>query len=207
MSEREILGEAGYKLLREYTASNGETVYGLENIANLPDEEIKLESIEDLAKLISFETDLQSVVLSLECARLLVSWGDSRGISYIDYFLRHRLDRQVCLSPHRIHGYDTTYEELIDSLISYYARISDRPGQNSSEAFATIFPLLSKILTLSNDIPISLTSIIYFAIAEDWRDLHPDFEKCRETLARQVSLDAFQRHQLQDLEKVADAWS
>lgn len=54
-----------------------------------------------------------------EAAIVLAAWGDDAGIKRVEEMIDRRIDLDVTLSPHRIHGYDNVYDEIAQAVRAY----------------------------------------------------------------------------------------
>ncbi|WOE76078.1 hypothetical protein [Alterisphingorhabdus coralli] len=122
-----------------YTTKDGrwywETDYAVDKL-ELDDEDIDFDRIpkirELLIKPIKNWTELH---IPFEAALVLASWGDEEGLSYLEYVIALRPDKWGNGEPHRLRGYDTTYEWVANAMIAFatfrssYAEFDSKIGE------------------------------------------------------------------------------
>jgi len=143
----ELMGKEIYHLLYIHYDKSGFLIEDIDDVLYCEDEDIPLERIEKLKVLLTPVTSAEDALIPLEAARLLAAWGAPEAIDYFEYSIDKRIDRLGNLAPHRLHGYDTTYEVIGDSAFNYYARCVD--NLKGEQAKHHIEPLLKKIIHLS----------------------------------------------------------
>lgn len=152
------MGENIYNLL--YTNKEGEKEDSYE-MGLLEDKDTPWERVETLISLLQPVSDIKDILIPLESAKLLTSWGIEDGLKYLEYLVDNRVDRLGCISPHRLHSYDQVYEEIQDAITNYYVRYADRLQEEGNKSAQRIEPVLKKIIKLSIDLPFELTCLPY----------------------------------------------
>ena len=175
-SLEELMGQDIYDLIYTHYDEKGDKIDDFEEVLLCEDFDIDKSKIEPLKKLLVPVSNPKETLVPIEAAKLLAAWGVDEAIDYFQYCIETRIDKLGNLEPHRLHGYDTTYEEITDSLLKYYARCYDR--READIALKKISPLLSKILLLAKEIPYNLSYIISTIKRENWRLLESELKEC-----------------------------
>lgn len=89
-------------------------------------------------------------------AKLLVSWGFQHALQHLAVFID---DLKGGYIDHQLHGFDNTQKHNLAALTRYWAIRSDE-GEGE-EARKDIFPLVSKIITLSNTKPFQIAGMFW----------------------------------------------
>lgn len=136
---------------------------------SIPDEiDLKDVPIERLEKLIALlEVDDESLLFDV--SRLLTSWGVREGFDTLrSLLMNNRLQGMI---QHRLHGYDDTYKHVLDSIISYWASLSDL-GQGT-KARQEIFEPISKIIKDSNLQSFGISRVFYLILRKEFYEYIP----------------------------------
>jgi hypothetical protein len=200
------MGKETYDLL--YTDVNGNSV-DWDDLTHCEDEDIIVERIKPMHLLLkrienitNDSEEYSKFIAPVESARLLSSWGDDKGLSYLEYLVDNRIDKFSNLSPHRIHGYDQTYEEILESVIGYYLRYADRSDKEGLQAAHKIESIVKKIIILSNELPFDISRSFSWIKEENWRVYEPEL---KESFVKAVKADEDQ-WKIKDLKELLINW-
>jgi len=176
-SLQEIMGHDIYHLIYTHYDEHGDRIDDFEDVLLCEDCEIDTSKIEPLKKLLIPASHPKETLIPIEAAKLLAAWGVDDAIDYFDHCINDRIDRLGTLEPHRLHGYDTTYEMITEALLNYHARYADR--SQADTAFKKIRPLIEKILLLAKELPYNM-SYILSAIQQEghWRCFETVLKEC-----------------------------
>lgn len=117
----------------------------------------------------SEKNDIQSINYnSFKQAIKLAKQGDKQGINYLIKLLEYRVHEVNQMVSHRLHGYNNIYEEILDALLSYYAKRSDDGYKES--AFNEISPSISRIILLSKETTVDLGILKYTFEGDEYHD-------------------------------------
>lgn len=97
---------------------------------------------------------------NIDAARILASWGYKEGLDYLKIIVEFGLENIGNCSPHRLYGYDQTYEEIGDSLMNYVIRFTDRSANSKIEALKEVSPSINKIISRAKNEFVSLGKFI-----------------------------------------------
>lgn len=193
------MGKEIYSLL--YTNKNGEKEDSYE-MSMLEDKDTPWDRVERLISLLQPVTTIEDVLIPLESAKLLASWGSEEGLRYLEYLVDIRVDKLGCISPHRIHGYDEVYEEIQHATTNYFVRYADRSKEEGQVAAKRIEPILLKIIKLSSDLPFQLVCLSY--IREDFSRViyEPALKECFIELVKKNKYE----WKIEDLKELLIEW-
>lgn len=131
-----------------YTTKDGrwywETDYAADHL-ELDDEDIDFDRIPKLHKLLTPGAVKADLKVPLEAALVLTSWGDGKGLEYLEY-VEHLCPEDWYGSgySHRFGGFDTTREWMLNAISFYSGAHLERAGSDVKRE--RIFPLVSSIL-------------------------------------------------------------
>lgn len=134
-----------------YTTKDGrwywETDYAVDHL-ELDDEDIDFDRIPELHRLLTPNAVKNDLEIPLEAALVLTSWGDDKGLEYLEYV--------ESLGPedwygagysHKFGNFDTTREWMLSAISFYSGAHLDRSGNDAKRE--RIFPIVSSILKAS----------------------------------------------------------
>ncbi len=174
----ELMGKDIYDLIYKHYDDSGNLISDLEDVLYCEDKDISQKRVEKLKALLKPVTNAKETLIPLEAAKLLAAWGVDEAIDYFEYCIDNRIDKLGNLSPHRLHGYDTTYEDIGSALIKYYSRCADRSEFYGKKATIRIQPLLKKIIQLSKEISYNLLGLTKVIKRLNWREYEDDLKSC-----------------------------
>jgi hypothetical protein len=171
-----VMGQEIFDLIYTHYDNNGDKITDRDDVLYCEENEIDKSRIESLKKLLTPITNAQESLIPLEAAKLLAAWGVEEAVDYFNYCINSRIDRLGNIEPHRLHGYDTTYEDITESLLLYHARCSDK--LLDEEGVNKIRPLVSNILSLTEIIPYNMSYILPAIKNENWRVFESQLKGC-----------------------------
>ena len=203
---RELMGDEIFSLIYVHHDRDGQMIEDFEDVIYCDDENIPHDRIEDLKALLKPVTNAKDTLIPIEAAKLLAAWGVPEAIKYFEYCIDSRIDRLGNLSPHRLHGYDTTYEEIERSVLHYYARCIDRSRVEGERAKALIQPILKKIIQLASEKPYDLSGLIKEIKDENWREYEPDLKACYTEIIKRRGDERITELYIAELEDLLKNW-
>lgn len=189
---QELMGREIYDLLYTHYDKNGYLIEDIDDVLYCEDNDIPQDRISKLETLLTPITDAKSSLIPIESAKFLAAWGYEKAIDYFQYCVDNRIDNLGNLEPHRLHGYDVTYENFISSLLHYYARKFDQSIEEGEKARYKIFPVMEKIIGLTKELTIDINALTKEIKEEDWKEYLPAIKECYLDLIRR-SEDDFNR--------------
>lgn len=193
------MGKEIYNLL--YTNKNGEKEDSYE-MGLLEDEDTPWDRVEKLTSLLKPVSTVESILIPLESSKLLASWGNDDGLSYLEYLVDSRIDKLGCISPHRIHSYDEVYEEIQRAITNYYVRYIDRSKEKGRQAAQRIEPVLLKVIKLSSEFPFQLVCLSYIKDYYNRKTYEPVLKECFVELVKQGEYE----WKIKDLKELLINW-
>ncbi len=172
----EIMGQETYDLIYTHYDADGNRIDDPDDILYCEDRDIDQSRISKLRRLLTPVSTPKEVLVPMEAAKLLAAWGVEDAVDYFKYCIDARIDRLGNLEPHRLHGYDTTYEEMTESLLHFWSRCADRSEED--KGFDKIEPLISKILSLALELPYNMSYLIPTVKREGWRLFEGKLKDC-----------------------------
>ncbi|MDG6402350.1 RDD family protein [Pseudomonas quasicaspiana] len=91
-----------------------------------------------------------------EAAKLLVNWGFQHALPHLAVFIDEPKGGFI---DHQLHGFDNTQKHNLAALTRYWAIQSDEG--NGQQARKDIYPLISKIIALSNTQPFQIAGMFW----------------------------------------------
>jgi hypothetical protein len=204
---QELMGKEVYDLLYTHYDQKGSLIRDMDDVLYCDDDAIPQDRISKLESLLTPITGAKSSLVPIEAAKLLASWGSKKAIDYFEYCIDQRIDRLGNLDPHRLHGYDSTYEKMIDSILHYYARHADKSLQNEKEARENIFSPLRKIISLSKELTIDMGGLINEIKNENWKEYLPVLKECYSFFVQLPEDSLNRKWNLPQLIKLYQDWS
>lgn len=204
---QELMGQETYDLLYTHYDRNGFLLEDMDDVLYCDDAAIPQDRISKLESLLTPIKDAKSTFVPVEAAKLLAAWGSDKAIDYFEYCIDQRIDRLGNLDPHRLHGYDSTYEKMIDSILHYYARHADKSLQNGNIARDKIFSPLVKIIALSKEITFDIGSLIDEIKNENWKEYLPILKECYSNFIALPEKDPKRKWNLPKLKELFKEWS
>ena len=175
-SLKELMGQEIYDLIYTHYDVSGHKIDELEDVLYCDDDDIDESRIEPLKSLLVPVSSAKETLIPMKSAKLLAAWGVDSAVDYFEYCIENRIDHLGNLEPHRLHSYDTTYEEITDSLLHFWARYADR--SKADEGLKKIKPLILDILLLAQELPYNMSYIIPTIHKEDWRFCENRLKEC-----------------------------
>ncbi len=83
----------------------------------------------------------RDILVVLEAARVLTSWGDAVGLNKLEELIDVRVHRLAEFYPHSIYGYDNVYDVLADSLSDLRYRGNDLRREQRQRVFEKLLAL------------------------------------------------------------------
>jgi len=206
MSYIDLMGKETYELLYKHHDHRGNPIDDFEDVLLSDDEDIDQSKVEKLKKLLKPASNAGNVLVPLEAAKLLAAWGIPEALDYFDYCIDNRIDKLGNLSPHRLHGYDQTYEEIEESLLNYYSRCADRSEKEGNQAAIRIQSTLTKIIRLSKEISYNMMGLIKEIKNEGWRVYESDLKECFIAFLNKEKKDRNDYWNIQDLKILFKDW-
>jgi hypothetical protein len=203
---QQLMGQATYDLLYTHYDNNGLPIEDMDDVLYCDDNAIPQDRISKLESLLTPITDARSSLVPLEAAKLLAAWGSDKAIEYFDYCVDQRIDRLGNLDPHRLHGYDSTYEKMVDSILHYYARHADKSLQHGIEARNRIYLVLVKIISLSKEVTLDMGDLINEIKKEEWDEYLPILKECYSQFVQLPEGDLNRKWNLPILKELFQHW-
>lgn len=129
-----------------YSTADGKLPEDVEDVseaAEYNEEDIPFQRFSRIKSLIDYSLESETIFLSLEAAIILTAWGDEDGLAFIKRFIALKVDNFENMSPHRIYGYDTTLESILNALSFYNARNLDRGKEEKAQS---VVPIANNII-------------------------------------------------------------
>ncbi|UXZ96078.1 RDD family protein [Pseudomonas phytophila] len=120
--------------------------------ADLDPEDIPKERIEKVNALLNSADES----VRYEAAKLLVNWGFQHALQHLAVFID---DLKGGYIDHQLHGFDNTQKHNLAALTRYWAIQSDEG--KGEQARKDIYPLISKIIALSNTKPFQIAGMFW----------------------------------------------
>jgi len=206
MSNIDLMGKQIYELIYKHCDSKGHLIDDYEEVLYCEDKYISSDRVEELKLLLNPVSNAKESLIPLEAAKLLAAWGAPEAIDYFEYCIDNRIDKLGNLSPHRLYGYDTVYEEISDAIINYYARHADRSVEDGKGASIYIRPLLKKIIQLTKELPYSLLGIIKILKRKEWREYESDLKDCFVEFVNKSESGTINDQNIHDLKALLMEW-
>jgi len=170
MTDTDLMSEEISDLLYKHFDSDGELIDDFEDVLYCEDEEIDYSKVSGLIKLLRPIYKADDALIPLEAAKLLSAWGIDEGLDFLEVCVDRRIDKIANLSPHRLHGYDVTYEEFEEAIANYYVRKADRSLKDADEASRKIESITKKILILSEELTFDISILIELISRKNWQN-------------------------------------
>ncbi|AVX22584.1 MULTISPECIES: hypothetical protein [Pseudomonas] len=142
----------------DYAADAGDL-----DLEDIPQE--RMEAVIDLLR----NTDDE--VVKFLAAKLLASWGVFEGFSVLKEFVEKKSAIITNIYPHRLHGYDDTFRQVLMAVVMFYANMAG--AGKKDVARAEVYPLLSKIIELAASNPFEITDVLSFIKREQYFEYLP----------------------------------
>ncbi|KTB73821.1 MULTISPECIES: hypothetical protein [Pseudomonas] len=110
-------------------------------------------------------------VVKFLAARLLASWGVFEGFSVLKEFVEKKSTIIANVYPHRLHGYDDTFRQVLMAVVMFYANMAG--AGKKDVARAEVYPLLSKIIELAASNPFEIIDVLSFIKREHYFEYLP----------------------------------
>lgn len=214
-SLKELMGHEIYDLIYTHYDINGCLIGDYEDVLYCDDDEIDQSRISKLEALLVPAHNARETLIPLAAARLLAAWGCGKAIDYYEYCIDSRIDKIGNLEPHRLYpSYDTTYEQIADSLFKYYVRYAERDfiisrsydGGMGMEARDFIKRPLVKIIRLSKEIIIDMGGIIRVLSSMSWMEYLPVLKDCYLDLIRRPDHDLNRVWNIEPIKNLLMKW-
>lgn len=153
-----------------YTSKNGE-IHDSFEMSLLDDDEIPWERLPKLEALLVASESSETLSRALSAAKLLASWGDEAGLDFLEDSVDKRIDKLGNLNPHRLRNYDTTYEEILDAAIGFWARYCDRSREKGVWARKRVKRLIVKLIGLANELPFEIKALYDHLNRNPWPEI------------------------------------
>jgi len=172
------------------TTKDGEWM-DFDEIMHLDVEDIPWERVPKLIELLTpiESLSIEDLEIPLSAARLLSSWGDETGLNYLGTLVNQQ-ESWNNYAPHRLRGYDTTCEVILDAILFYWARHADRGKEYGEVARKEISTIVRKIIKLSNQIPFEI-KLLYLHL-ESWN--WPEYTEAIKEHLETILLDPKKHH-------------
>lgn len=204
---REEMGQETYDLLYAHYDESGGLIADMDDVLYCDDSKIPQDRIVKLEALLKPITDANSALVPIEAAKLLAAWGSEKAIEYFEYCINERIDRLDILDSHRLHvSYDTTYEKIIKSTLHYYARHADKSEKDGMMARARIFPLVKKIIILTEELHLDISYAVGNFLSDGWKEYLPVLKKCYLDLAQRPEDDTNRKWNLSSIIRLLQIW-
>ncbi|MBS7420209.1 hypothetical protein [Pseudomonas syringae] len=142
----------------DYAADAGDL-----DLEDIPQE--RMEAVIDLLR----NTDDE--VVKFFAAKLLASWGVFEGFNVLKEFVERKSAIITNIYPHRLHGYDDTFRQVLMAVVMFYANMAG--AGKKDVARAEVYPLLSKIIELAASNPFEITDVLSFIKREQYFEYLP----------------------------------
>ncbi|WP_455808679.1 hypothetical protein [Pseudomonas koreensis] len=131
----------------DYAADAGDL-----DLEDIPQE--RMEAVIDLLR------NADDEVAKFLAAKLLASWGVFEGFSVLKEFVEKKSAIIANVYPHRLHGYDDTFRQVLMAVVMFYANMAG--AGKKDVARAEVYPLLSKIIELAASNPFEIIDVLSF---------------------------------------------
>jgi hypothetical protein len=118
----------------------------------------------------------------LLAARVLTSWGDDDGFYFLESYVCDQEHADENIMPHRLHGYDDTYTQLLDALVSYWAKKATAHDGDSARK-RLLRPIL-KIIEQSNALPFSIDGFFWLVEKKGYVEYIPALKSHLEAIIK-----------------------
>lgn len=142
----------------DYAADAGDL-----DLEDIPQE--RMEAVIDLLR------NADDEVVKFLAAKLLASWGVFEGFSVLKEFVEKKSAIIANVYPHRLHGYDDTFRQVLMAVVMFYANMAG--AGKKDVARAEVFPLLSKIIELAASNPFEIIDVLSFIKREQYFEYLP----------------------------------
>jgi hypothetical protein len=203
---RDLMGKEVYDLLYRHVDRDGNLISNFENVLFLDDQDIPPDRVELLKKLLQPVSSVKEILVPLEAAKLLAAWGIEEAFLYLEYLVNSRVDRLGNISPHRIYGYDTIYEEIQEAVIHYYAHRADRSVDEEKVVTKEIQPIVSRLLLLSGALRFNVSALLMLIKRENWREYESVLKELYRELIKVDKASASGHWNTQDLKNLLTDW-
>ncbi len=173
-----LMGKEVFDLIFTHYDSDGKKIEDPEDVLYCDETEIDHSRIKPLTKLLLPASTKEELIVSIEAAKLLASWGVEEAVDYFEYCIENRIDKLGNLYPDRLHSYNVIYEHITDALLHYQARCSDRSSLDGDLALEKVKPLILDILELSRILPYNMTWILPTLKRKKWKLFASELELC-----------------------------
>lgn len=137
---------------------------------DLDPEDIPQERIDAVMDLLLHSDD----VVRFLAAKLLASWGFHEGLIALEESIE-RPEVFEGIYPHRLHGYDDGYRQILMAVIMYFANMADR---GEREIVRTqVYSPLSKIIAMAGIKPFEIIDALAFIKRERYLEYIPLIEQ------------------------------
>ena len=128
---KEFIGAETYEILFSHTDQYGSSIEDMEDVVYCEVEDISESKVKKLQSLLTYDTDLKSIYVSLEASKILSAWGVCEGIEYFQFFINNELYKVGVISAHRLYtNVDDTFSKLVWACSCFIARLKDDyPGR------------------------------------------------------------------------------
>ncbi|MCK9711976.1 hypothetical protein LT706_10610 [Pseudomonas syringae pv. syringae] len=142
----------------DYAADAGDL-----DLEDIPQE--RMEAVIDLLR------NADDEVVKFLAAKLLASWGGFEGFSVLKEFVEKKSAIIANVYPHRLHGYDDTFRQVLMAVVMFYANMAG--AGKKDVARAEVYPLLSKIIELAASNPFEIIDVLSFIKREQYFEYLP----------------------------------
>ncbi|MCQ3013898.1 hypothetical protein NLO86_27245 [Pseudomonas savastanoi] len=142
----------------DYAADAGDL-----DLEDIPQE--RMEAVIDLLR------NADDEVVKFLAAKLLASWGVFEGFSVLKEFVEKKSAIIANVYPHRLHGYDDTFRQVLMAVVMFYANMAG--AGKKDVARAEVYPLLSKIIELAASNPFDIIDVLSFIKREQYFEYLP----------------------------------
>ncbi|MCK9697469.1 hypothetical protein [Pseudomonas syringae] len=142
----------------DYAADAGDL-----DLEDIPQE--RMEAVIDLLR------NADDEVVKFLAAKLLASWGVFEGFSVLKEFVEKKSAIIANVYPHRLHGYDDTFRQVLMAVVMFYANMAG--AGKKDVARAEVYPLLSKIIELAASNPFEIIDVLSFIKREQYFEYLP----------------------------------
>ncbi|KPW32893.1 hypothetical protein ALO59_101877 [Pseudomonas amygdali pv. mellea] len=132
------------------------------DLEDIPQE--RMEAVIDLLR------NADDEVVKFLAAKLLASWG-GEGFSVLKEFVEKKSAIIANVYPHRLHGYDDTFRQVLMAVVMFYANMAGAGKKDAARA--EVYPLLSKIIELAASNPFEITDVLSFIKREQYFEYLP----------------------------------
>jgi len=177
----------------------------LDDILLIEDELIPKDRIDKLKKLLTPLTIKNEELIfldwfALDSAIILTSWGEDEGLEYLKKIVFYGLKNIPNYSPHHLYGYNQSYEYIINAILNYNARMSDRGYKK--EALNRTSSSLIKLIYRAKEEDISLLIFKYKLYDEDYYIVfQAPLEKTLKYLKKKKEKTFLDEYNIKDIKK------